>query len=296
MTKKLTMTLVCTLSFVFLGGAAARATTRFVPSVSYPTIQSAVDASAPGDTVSVAAGTYNEQVTVTTSNLTITGSGAATVIQPLSVVANTTSLSTGAAIAAIILVDGASAVTVEQLTVDGSPAGAGLSCTPAFMGIFYRAASGVVSDTHVTNIFTPSNPDCQGSIGIFAQSGNGGPNLNASVVIDGNTVDNYGKNGITGNNPGTFVTVTNNFISGRGPVGLGGAAQNGVQIGFGAHGKVTNNVISGNDYTPDDFLGCGVLTFKAGGAIGQTRSNTFSANEQNVCNTSGGPSPFSPFN
>lgn len=79
-------------------------------------------------------------------------------------------------------------------------------------------------------------------------------------------------------------------------MGSGDAAQNGVQFGFGAHGKATNNTISGNDYTPADFTGCGILAFKAGGAIGQTRSNIFSGNEQNVCNAGGGPSPFSPFN
>jgi hypothetical protein len=69
-----------------------------------------------------------------------------------------------------------------------------------------------------------------------------------------------------------------------------------VQFGFGAHGKVTNNAISNNDYTPTDFTACGILAFKAGAGIGQTRSNIFSGNEQNVCNTSGGPSQFSPFN
>lgn len=140
---------------------------------------------------------------MTTSNLTITGSGDSTVIQPMTVVANSSSLSTGAAIAAIVLVEGATDVTIEQLAVDGSLAGPALGCDPGFMGIFYRAASGVVSDTHVTNIFTPTSPACQSVIGIFVQSGNGGPKLNASVVIDGNTVENYGKNGITGNNPGT---------------------------------------------------------------------------------------------
>jgi hypothetical protein len=164
------------------------------------------------------------------------------------------------------------------------------------MGIFYRAASGLIADTRVANIFTPLIPDCQGVIGVFVQSGNGGPNQNASVVIDSNTVDNYGKNGITANGPGTFVTVTDNIVIGRGALGLGDAAQNGVQLGTGAHGKVGDNNISGNNYTPSDFVGCGILAFKAGGAIGQTRSNTFSGNEQNVCNTSGGPSQFSPFN
>ena len=35
-----------------------------VPSVTYPTIQSAVTAAGPGDTINVAAGTYNENVVI----------------------------------------------------------------------------------------------------------------------------------------------------------------------------------------------------------------------------------------
>jgi hypothetical protein len=294
--NKVIVSVACALSFFALGATRAAATIRTVP-VPYATIQSAVDASSPGDTVSIAPGSYDEQVIVTTSNLTITGSGAgSTIIQPTSVVANSTSLITGRPIAAIVLVDGASGVTIEQLSVDGSFAGTLLGCSPSFIGIFYRAASGLVSETHVANIFTPFNPSCQGSIGIFVQSGNGGPKQNSDVVIDSNTVDNYGKNGITANGGGTAVTVTDNIVTGRGPLGLGDAAQNGVQLGNGAHGKIEGNDISDNYYTPSDFVGCGILAFKAGGAIGQSRSNTFSGNEQNVCNTSGGPSPFSPFN
>ncbi len=247
-----------------------------VPSVSYPTIQSAVNDVA-CFTINVAAGTYNEQVTVTRSDVTITGAGAgSTIIQPSIVTANSSSLFSGAPIAAIVLVDGATGITVEDLTVDGSTA-APSGCLPTYVGIFYRAGSGAIS-------------------GIFVQSGNGGPNLNANVVIDGNTVDKYGKNGITANEAGTAVTITNNTVTGRGPVGSGDAAQNGVQIGFGAHGKVTNNTISDNNYTPASFVACGMLAFNAGGSLGQTKTSIFSGNEQNVCTAGNGPSGNSPFN
>src|SRR3954469_539890 len=43
----------------------------------YTTIQAAVSAAAPGDTVSVSAGSYNEDVTIATP-LTLSGAGAAT--------------------------------------------------------------------------------------------------------------------------------------------------------------------------------------------------------------------------
>ncbi len=292
------MTLALVLGLVMFSGngstTKAALASCSVPSGSYPTIQSAVN-DVTCSTINVGPGTYNEQVAVTRSDVTITGAGAgSTIIQPSSVTANSSSLFSGAPIAAILLVDGATGVTVEDLTVDGSIVGTGRGCAPTLVGVFYRAASGVISDTRVTNIADPLATGCQGYLGIFVQSGNGGPNLNSSVVIDGNTVDNYGKNGITANEAGTLVTVTNNTVTGSGPGTL--AAQNGVQLGFGAHGKVTNNAISGNFYTPATVVACGVLTVNAGGAIGQTKSNTFSGNQQNVCNAGSGPSVNSPFN
>lgn len=260
------------------------------------TIQYAVDQSVPGDTISVAAGTYNEQVEITTSQLTIDGAGAgATIVKPASATANSSSIFSGSPIAAIFLVDGATGVTIQELTVDGQTA-APNSCSPTFVGVFYRAASGTLSDTHVTNIFNPAVAGCQGFLAVFVQSGNGGPNLNSNVTIIDNVIDKYGKNGITANEAGTSVTVTGNVIDGRGLTALGDAAQNGVQIAFGAHGKVTGNIIIDHYYTPPDWVACGILSIYGGGAIGQTKTNTFAGNEVNVCTAGNGPSSNSPFN
>src|SRR5436853_5497357 len=225
------------------------------------TIQHAVDESNRGDARNVAAGVYREQVKVQTGKLTITGDGS--LVQPVAAVLNTSSLYSGAPMAAVIVVDGVAGVTIDKLIIDGGVAGTGRGCGPTFVGIFYRAASGVVSDNVVARIYDPLNSGCQGYLGIFVQSGNGGPGLNSSVVIDGNSVDDYGKNGITANEAGTFDTVNENTIIGQGP--HWGAAQNGVQLGFGAHGKVTNNIIRNNYYSSPDWVACGVLSINGGG-------------------------------
>jgi hypothetical protein len=261
------------------------------------TIQHAVNQSVAGDTVNVAAGIYAEQVKVITANLNITGpaTGPAAIIQPAAAVVNSSSLYSGVGIAAIVVVDGVSGVTLDQMTIDGSVAGLSRSCQEAsFVGVFYRAASGLISDNRVTGIEDPLNSGCQGYLGVFVQSGNGGPNLNSNVVIDGNTVDHYGKNGITANEAGTSVTVTGNTVDGEGPGWL--AAQNGVQVGFGAHGKVTNNTITDNYYSTPQYVACGILAISGGGTIGQTKTNTFSGNSVNVCSGGNGPSANSPFN
>ena len=289
-----TPALAAAFTLMTFGAVEAQAATCTVPGT-HATIQAAVNDTACSN-INVAPGVYDEQVTVMRHNVTITGSGEdITSIRPTTVTANATSLFSGAPIAAIVLVSNAGGVTVENLTVDGGLA-APNACAPTYVGIFYRAASGSISETHVTNIFNPSVAGCQGFLGIFVQSGKGGPGQNSSVVIDGNTVDNYGKNGITANEPGTFVTVSNNTITGRGQLALGDAAQNGVQLANGAHGKVTNNNISNNYYTPPDFVACGILYFSAGGGIGQTKTNTYFNNEQNVCTAGAGPSANSPFN
>ena len=256
------------------------------------TIQHAVNESVPGDTVQVASGVYPEQVKVQTENLAIRGNGA--LLQPVAAVLNTSSIYSGAGIAAVIVVDGVTGVTIDQMFIDGSVAGTGRGCGPTFVGIFYRAASGVISDSIIANIEDSLNTGCQGYLGVFVQSGNGGPGLNSNVVIDGNAITGYGKNGVTANEAGTFVTVTGNTIIGRGNGWL--AAQNGVQLGFGAHGKVTNNTIRNHKYSSPEWVACGILLIHGGGAIGQTKTNFFADNTVNVCTGGGGPSANSPFN
>ncbi len=97
-------------------------------------------------------------------------------------------------------------------------------------------------------------------IGIFAQSGGGG---GSTVQVSSSTVDNYGKNGITCNEPGTVCTVTGSTVTGRGPVGAGNAAQNGIQVGYGATGTVDGNTVSNNSYTGPDWAATDVLVYSA---------------------------------
>jgi len=258
-------------------------------------IQDAVNHAEPGETVFVGVGTYSEQVVITRP-LTLEGEATSlTSIKPLTVAANSSSLPSGAPIAAILLVNGTTGVAVSDLTIDGSIA-AFNACSPGYVGIFYRASSGAIQSIHVTHIHHPLASGCQAVLGIFVQSGNGGPGLNSNVTILQSMIDDYGKNGITANEPGTFVTVSGNTVMGRGKNFSGDAARNGVQIGFGARGLVSGNSISMHDYDPPDFVACGLLFFQAGGGLGRAKNNTFAMNEQNICTAGVGPSPNSPFN
>jgi parallel beta-helix repeat protein len=83
------------------------------------------------------------------------------------------------------------------------------------------------------------------------------------VKIQNSTVRGYQKNGITGNEVGTTVTITGNSVVGAGPTTT---AQNGIQVGFGATGKVQNNTVADDDFNGDPKLGTGsgILIYDSG--------------------------------
>jgi parallel beta-helix repeat protein len=88
-------------------------------------------------------------------------------------------------------------------------------------------------------------------LGIYAESG-----LNAStskagtstVTVEDSSVHDFMKNGITGNQIGTTLNVIGNQVRGQGPTT--GAAENGIQIAFGAKGEAVNNSVSDVVYSP----------------------------------------------
>jgi hypothetical protein len=215
----------------------------------FNSIQAAVNAAAPGDTIFICPGTYDEQVVVTTSDLTIQGAGASlTVLRP-SAVSATTDLNVGVPMRPILLVDHATGVTVSDLKIDGSLADggapAGAFCDflnfGTYLGIYYRNSSGNVEATHVTNM--RSATVC--SRGFQSESNSAGA---SNVVLNGNLFDNYGQTGISCVRPNTNCTVTGNTVTGRGPVD--DEAQAGIIVRFGTAATFSGNVITDHYFTP----------------------------------------------
>jgi hypothetical protein len=83
--------------------------------------------------------------------------------------------------------------------------------------------------------------------------------------------------------------VTHNVVKGRGPVGSGDAAQNGVQIGFAAKGYVSGNTIRDNYYTPPTDEAYGLLFYEAGDH--DAKDNSFRGNERNIGDFPTGAAP-----
>jgi Periplasmic copper-binding protein (NosD) len=250
--------------------------------VASSSIQEAVNLAAPGDTILVCPGTYNEQVVIPSSrsNLTIRGSGAGvTIIRPDTVVQNSNSILLGVPVKAIIVVDGTSGVTIASLTVDGSAADGGANPTADcsvvgfYLGIFQRQGSGAVSATRISGM--RSTTTC--GIGIRAE--------NANLLVTTSLIDTYNFGAIMCVGLASTCTITGNAIRGLGRVTDQGQA--GIHIRAQAAG-----VISGNTITDHFLIGAkGTLNFSVGIFLAAAqpssnphleRDNVFANNQLNV--------------
>jgi hypothetical protein len=238
--------------------------------ITYTSIQAAVNAVTliPGSTVKVCPGSYQEQVNIT-SKLTLTGIpglGAAVILPPASGLVQNGSDIFGNPVAAQIFVASSGSgnpVIIEHLTVDGT-GNLIAGCVPTTMeGIYFQNTYGTISNNTVRNQYQTDYTDyggCQNGLAINVES------LTASsvVTVSNNSVRSYQKNGITATgaatgagSTGPDVTISGNRIVGLAATALNwpqsGAAENGVQVGFGASGKVTGNTVNDNIWGQDVF-------------------------------------------
>lgn len=275
---------------------------------SYSTISLAVSSVPAGSLIYICPGTYAEQVVIT-KKLTLTGvagngatgtaasgSNNPVIVSPAGgVLVNTNDLygyPDGQPTAAQILVQTPSndlatpiVVNISNITVDGSN-NLLSDCSIDLVGIYYQNASGTLN--HVTTRYQELAPDlfgCQDGLAIYAQSGYGSGGT-ATVTIEDSSVHDYDKNGVTADGSGTVATITNNYIVGIGATPLIG--QNGIQMSFGASGKINDNVVTDDVYVnPLDcypgncYSATGILLYDSGGTSashvtvsGNTVSNT----------------------
>jgi hypothetical protein len=213
------------------------------PTATFSTIQAAIDAASPGEHIRVCAGTYHEQLTIDKSITVAADNGV--VLSPTGITANATGLTQSDQIAAAVLVKNAASVVLTGFRIDGS--GSGITdCSPRLVGVLFQDASGRIEHNAVRHFRLSSSLDgCQSGNAIEVETSAG---ASSSVTIADNSVDDYQKNGITANENGSSVTIDGNTVVGIGPTS--GAAQNGIQVGFGASGLITNNNVSNNVWSP----------------------------------------------
>lgn len=241
--------LVCLVSLASFARASAAKTLLVAvnkttcPTATYTSIQAAVNAASSGDTIRICPGVYVEQISIDKSLTLNAESGA--ILMPSSLASNTTSLSDSSPLAVALLVANTTNVTISGLIVDGTN-NAISACSPDFFGIAFQNASGTVTHSTVRNFkLTAALNGCQTGTGILVQSGGG---QSSTVDVLASSIHDFQKNGITANEVGTSVLVHLNTVTGVGPTT--GAAQNGVQVGYGATGTISNNTITNNVWSP----------------------------------------------
>src|SRR5215469_2105001 len=202
-----------------------------IDGVSYPTIQSAVDAANPGDTVNICPGSYAEgsgqpgsnAVTITKS-LTLAGAGADQVtIKPRNnggqIAEDNPDIRDGKG--DIIAVTGTSSapvtVHISGVTVDA----AGVYATA---GVVFVDAQGSIDHSHVTGLDTDESANGYQVPGGFrsnqfgygvAQVSTAQPPSEQVLTLDHTRVDHYNALGVLVTGAGNNATLTNDQIIGR---------------------------------------------------------------------------------
>lgn len=245
-----------------LSVAPAHAATLSVPSGTYPTIQSAITAAAAGDTINVAAGTYNEQIIVN-KQLTINGSKAG-----ISAGVNAGTRGTEESIVnGGFIISKASqyyGTPVDGTVVDGFTVLGGSGFSGHNNG-FSVESSGDLGITIQNNIIqNVTSPDQSEGI----------------ETVDGTNKLTIKNNNISHNWRGIYLTPA----SGDQIVGNIIDSNNGVGVGIGSSGQ-SNLTISGNVISNNDAEGWGSDTV---GTNVVAHNNSFTGNGAGVDWYSGG--------
>jgi nitrous oxidase accessory protein len=220
------------------------AATLQVPSASYPTIQSAIDASKKNDIIQVAAGTYTEHLIVTVTQLTIKGANKATTIIDAQYTGSAVTLEAGT-------------TTITGFTIKNGGRYHGITSSEFGShnitgNIILNNADGVYLSSSDSNIISDNT---------FYNNSMHGINLSVSVgtQIKGNTVSEsaYGISLSAANS----TTVTRNVVSEtsygilstlstQNTITYNHAKSNscGIQTAYSDHLTINHNIVSGGMY------------------------------------------------
>lgn len=241
-------------------------------SLAYTTIQAAINAAVDGDTIQVAAGTYEETVDIIDKDLTLIGQPGAIIKSPVEIPART-----GTSWKAIVFVHHSDA-TIDGFTIDGAGRG---NLNSRFLGVQFFEADGVLKNSTVTNVtWTPFN-GAQEGIGFYAYNA---VQPARSVSLQDNTFVNNQKGDVNIYGSPLNVIIEGNTFTGRGNTSI--LAQNGVSFQGGATGSVQDNSFSGYSYSkepPDEWnWGAAGLLLYGAGDVTLGGGNNFTGNDNHL--------------
>jgi parallel beta-helix repeat protein len=214
------------------------------PNAKYQSIQAAVDAAGPNDTIVVYPGTYAEKVRVGTDKFGNPRNLTGLTLRSQTPLAATITLPADAPdFSAIVTIDYVTGIDVNGFTI----AGPGQFAGQVFSGLEVNHRASV---TVRNNLFrdigdppTESGPSGnQTGFAVYVGYDGGG-----TATVRNNTFVRYQKVGILVDGPHSSATIDNNTLTGYGPTPA--IAQIGVQVSNNATATVTDNTITGHAFT-----------------------------------------------
>jgi parallel beta-helix repeat protein len=244
---------------------------------SYTTIQAAVNASGPGDTVKVCPGTYMEQVRInghTHDGLKLESA------KPLQAIIQWPAVETTPSV--LVDFNGADHVTLRGFTITGPF---------TFPGCVNHLHEGVLVENafnerihhnHITNIQNSDSSlyGCQD--GDAVAIGRRGGTQAGSAEVDHNQIDEYQKNGVQAVNSGSAAHIDRNIVTGSSKPEIRAIiASNGVVVFGGAAALIDHNAISENQFTPAHFSS-GIILDQAPANSSRIDHNRVSSNDYGI--------------
>jgi Right handed beta helix region len=246
----------------------------------FTSIQAAVTAASPGDTIRVCAGTYSEQVRIPAGKdglkLFSTPKNAAVIKAPPAMTDP----------GDIVYVAGARDVSIDRFVISG-PLPDSQFCS-AFTRTGVRVGQGgsaSLADDYITEIrsASPALRGCQNGVGVLV-----GRRFEGEVgqaVLRDDVIDRYQKAGVVVDNAGSFADIQQTRIQGDGPNPT--IAQNGIQVSRGADADVFKNIVTDNLFSPGTASSSGMILFETSGLA--IKDNYVARNDVNVWGGTFGP-------
>jgi hypothetical protein len=258
----------------------------------FNTISAALAAAAPGATINVCGGTYNEQLAITQA-VKLIARGAVTVAGPASPADDLTSCDADGGSQPnqdVVDICGSGTVTITGFTIEGTwPSDV---CYDSLYGVaVLGGADLIMSNSTVAGAGgDPQTDGCQGGVGIQVGEATSGTTADTgSATLTNDIINTYQKNGITIDGTGSSAVLKTDTVTGTGETPA--TAQNGIQVSDGATATISGTLVTGNE-CDDTAGGCGsgafdtqatgILLFDAGTT--KVMNSTVNGNDDGIYN------------
>lgn len=215
-------------------------TTINVPS-DIPAIQQAIDAASDGDTINIAAGTYNESLSIVDKRIVLSGAGSGSTIID------------GGGAAGVVTIEHTSAANISNMTIQN-----GINGISTIDRSNLELDGAVVRNCSYRGVQIDKNSNGQVSNSTISNNGRDGLAAirNSSVYIEGNvTTNNNGGSGLFLFLNGTALLDTATFTSnGNGENGIGVHHTSGLYISASTL-SMANNVFRGMELSSNSSAG-----------------------------------------